>query len=142
ALGLSCGHSVGRCAPGYGLALLRRYAADSRSELCMCAGINRPMPDRGTCGVGAKTVVIFPVLRRSDGSGRKATTAIGTDVSQHRLNAGGAKRAFIATNACLQRIGGQRLVAVFAGWTEFKHRIFPVGRRTLASAPHSGAGAD
>jgi hypothetical protein len=84
------------------------------------------MLDLGTRWVFTKIVVAFPVLRWSDWPAHKATTAIGTDITQNSIDAGGAKRTFIATNACLKRIGRQRLVAVLASWAEFEHSVFPL----------------
>jgi hypothetical protein len=108
------------------LPFVRRYDSDCSSELCMSDWINRPMLDLGTRWVFAKIVVAFPVLRRSDWPGNKATATIGTDIPQNSIDAGDTKRTFIATNACLKRIGRQRLVAVFARWAEFEHSAFPL----------------
>jgi len=84
------------------------------------------MLDLGTRGVFAKIVVAFPVLQRSDWPANKATTTIGTDIPQNSIDTGDAKRTFIATNACLKRIGRQRLVAVLTSWAEFEHSVFPL----------------
>jgi len=66
-------------------------------------------------------VVAFPVVRRSNGSGHKAPTAIGTDVGQDVLDTGRAKRAFVGADARVECVGRQRLVAVLTGGSEFKH---------------------
>ena len=128
-------HRAGRRAPARVLPLVRRYGADDSRALCMHDKINRPRRDRGTRRVCAKRGATFLVLRQSGGPGHKAATAIGTDVPPHRLDAGGAKRPCRATPACLWRLGRQRLVAVLAGWTACKHRVFPLSRCTLASTP-------
>ena len=41
---------------------------------------------------------------------------------QHAVDAGSAKRTFIAANACLKRVRGQRRVAVLTAWSQFEHR--------------------
>jgi hypothetical protein len=64
--------------------------------------INWPIFDLGARWVPAKIVVTFPVLRRSDGSGNEATTAIWTDVAQDHVDTRGAKGAFIRTDACFK----------------------------------------
>src|SRR5262249_44697537 len=107
------------------LPFVRRYGSDGSSELCMSYWIHRPMLDLGTRWVFAKIVAAFPVFRRSDWPANKATTTIGTDLPQNSIDAGGAKRTFIATNAYLKRIGWQRLVTVLTSWAEFEHSVFP-----------------
>ena len=64
--------------------------------------INRPVFDLGTRRVLAKEVVAFPVLRRSDWSRNKATTAIWTDVAQNAIDTRGAERALVGADACFK----------------------------------------
>ena len=122
----ACVHGVESRSHACVLPFFRWYSSDYSRELCMSDWINRPMLDRGTRWVFAEIVVAFPVLRRSDWPENKATTTIGTDIPQNSIDAGGAKRTFIATNACLKRIGRQCLVAVLACWAEFEHSVFPL----------------
>ena len=89
----------------------------------MCFGVNRPVRHSGACGVFAKIVVAFPILRWSDGSRHKATTAIRTDVVQELVNTGGTERTLIGTDPCFKRSRWQRLVAILASWSELKHDI-------------------
>lgn len=103
------------------LAPVGRNDSDFRSETCMDVRINGSVPHLGARRVFAKIVIAFPVFRRPDGTGRKTTSAIRTDVAQNDIHTRRAERAFIAADACLTRFGRQRLVAVLAGWSEFKH---------------------
>jgi len=84
------------------LPILGRYGPDCSRELCMSRRINRPVFDFGACRVLAKKIVAFPVLRRSDGSGNEAATAVWTDVSQNIINTCGTERTFIGADACLK----------------------------------------
>ena len=79
--------------------------------------INRSVTDSRAGGIFAEIVVPFPVLRWSDRPGHEATTAIGADVVQHGIDAGGAERAFIGAYARFERIGQQTLVAIFTCWS-------------------------
>ena len=81
------------------LSLVRWYSSDRSGELCMGRGIDRPVLDLGACWILAKVVVAFPIPRRSDRSGNKATTAIRTDVAQNVIDTCGAKRALVGTDA-------------------------------------------
>jgi hypothetical protein len=85
--------------------------------------VDRPVLDFGARWILAKKVVTFPIPRRSDSSRNKATTAIRTDVAQNVIDARGAKRALVGTDARFNRVGWQLLVAVLAGRPEFKHRV-------------------
>jgi hypothetical protein len=81
------------------LSLFRRYRSDRSGELCMDRGIDRPVLDLGACRILAKVVVTFPIPRRSDRSGNKATAAIRTDVAQNFTDTRSAKRALVGTDA-------------------------------------------
>lgn len=83
--------------------------------------INRPVLELGARWVFAKKIIANPVLRRSDWSRNKASTAVWTDVTQDSIDAGGAKRALVATDTRFKGVRRQRLVAVLASWSEFKH---------------------
>lgn len=80
------------------------------------------MPDPGACRILAERVVAFPVLRWPDGPWSETATAVRTDVAQNLGYARRAKRALVAANARIERVGWQRLVAVLAGRSQLKHR--------------------
>ncbi len=61
--------------------------------------INRPMLHASARRVFAKVVVASPVLRRSDGSRHKATTAVRTDVAQDVINTCRAECTLIGTES-------------------------------------------
>ena len=79
------------------------------------------MLDLGTRRVLAKKVVAFPVPYRSDRSRHKAAPAVRADVFQDVIDTRGAKRTLISADARFERVGWQRLIAVFAGRTKFEH---------------------
>lgn len=82
--------------------------------------INRTMLDFLTRRILAKEVValrVRPICRRPDGPGNKAPAAIWTNVTQQAVDAGGAERTFIAANARLKRVRGQRPVTVLTAWS-------------------------
>ena len=87
----------------------------------MSRGVNRPVFDCCVCGILAKIVVVFPVLRRSDGSGHEATAAVWTDIAQYLIHAAGTEGTFIGADACVKRLGRQCCMTVLAGWPELKH---------------------
>ena len=84
------------------LAIFRRYGSQSGREQFMSRDNNRLVFDCSARRILAKKVVTLPVLRRSDGSGNKAATTVGTDVAQHIFNTGGTERTFIGADACLR----------------------------------------
>ena len=71
-------------------------------------------------------VVIVPIRRRSDRSRDEPAAAIGTDIFQNVLDAGGAEGALIRADARLKRIRRQRPVAMLARRSKFKHEILNV----------------
>src|SRR5262245_53107083 len=83
--------------------------------------INGPMLNLGTGGILPEEVVAFPVRRRPDWSGNEATPAVRAHVLQNSIDTGGAKGAFVGTDACFDRVRRQRPVAVLAGRPELKH---------------------
>ena len=85
----------------------------------MYSGIHRPVFHIRTRRVLAQIVVTLPVLRWPNRPRHKTTAAVRTNITQNTIHAHGAERTFIGTDARLQRIGWQWLVAVLAGWSEF-----------------------
>jgi hypothetical protein len=85
----------------------------------MGCGINRPVLDLGVCGIFAEEVTALPVPRRPDGSRDEPAAAIRANVIEDSINARRTERTFVSANACFHRVWWQRLVAVFAGRTEF-----------------------
>jgi hypothetical protein len=75
----------------------------------------------GGGGVVAQEIIIRPVMGRPDRPVLETSSATGADIVQHAIHAVSAKSAFVTADACLGRIRRQRLVAVFAGGSEFKH---------------------
>ena len=59
------------------------------------------MFDFGARLVLAKKVITFPALRRPDWPGNKTTTAVWADVAQNLVDARGAERTLIGTDARL-----------------------------------------
>src|SRR5262245_23533072 len=87
----------------------------------MRSRIDRPVPDLRACRILAEVVVALPVRLRPDRARREAAAAVGADVPDYVIDAIGAERAFVGADARLERVGRQRLVAVFAGGAEFEH---------------------
>jgi hypothetical protein len=81
------------------LALLRRDVSNRGRELCMCYGINRPMPDPCARRVFAQKIVAPPVRRRSDRPGHEPAAAIGADVIENVLHTRCTEGAFVGANA-------------------------------------------
>lgn len=54
-------------------------------------------------------------------SRNKPAAAIGTDISHNLFDTGRAEHAFIRANPSLYRLRRQRLIAMFASRSEFKH---------------------
>ncbi len=106
------------------LALVRRNRFELGYELTMRRRIHRPMLHRGARRIFSQEVVAMPIRRRPDGSWSKPATAVGTDIFQNLFDARHAEGAFIRTDPRLKRLRRQRLVAMFAGWSEFEHRRF------------------
>ena len=96
------------------LPFFRRNRLYCRREQRMGLHINRPVLDFRTSRIFTQEIVALPILRWPNGPGHKAATTIGADVTQKRIDAGYAKSTFIATNARVERLRRERLVAVFA----------------------------
>ena len=88
-----------------------------------CRG-NRLVPDFCAGGIVAEKVVAVPIPRRADGTGNKSAAAVRADISDDGFDTRRAERAFIRADARFKRIGRQRLVAMFAGGSEFEHGSF------------------
>ncbi len=83
--------------------------------------IDRPMFHLRTSRILAEEIIAVPIRRRPDWPRDKSAPAVGTDISQNPLDTGHAKRALIRADPRLKRLRRQRLVAMFAGRSEFKH---------------------
>jgi hypothetical protein len=96
-----------------------RYGIDFGRERRMNYRINRPVLYLGASWIFAKKIIAFPIHRRSNWSGNKTTTAVRADVSQNAIDTGRTKGAFIAANACVNCVGRQCNITVFACGSEF-----------------------
>src|SRR4029077_20229949 len=92
-------------------------------------------------GILAEMVVTFPVVRRPDRPGREAAAAVGADIAQHILDAGGAEGALVAADARLERGGRQRLVAMLAGRPQLEHHCIRAAASALALLRLASSGA-
>ena len=81
------------------------------------------MLDRRTRRILPQEVIAVPICRGPDRPGSEPAAAVGTDIVQYLFDARHAERTFIGTNPRLKRIGRQRLVAMLAGRSEFKHDV-------------------
>lgn len=88
--------------------------------------IDRPMLHLGACRIFAEEIIPLPIRRRSDRPRNKPAAAVGADIAQDRFDTDRTERAFIRANPRLQRVRRQRLVAMFAGWSKFKHCVLDV----------------
>jgi len=83
--------------------------------------IHRPMSGHCCRGIRAQEVVPLPILRWPNWPRREAAPAIRADVFEDRVDACFAKRTLEAANQCLERVGFQFFIAVFAAWPELEH---------------------
>ena len=86
----------------YLLPFFGQYVPDHRRKRRMNHRIERPVLDSGAGRIIFQKVAVLPVARRSHRSGDEAAAAVGADVVQYLLDAGGAEGAFIAADACLR----------------------------------------
>ena len=121
---------------------MRWYGLDCGCEPRMNFGVDRPMPNLGARGVLTKEVVAFPVLRRSDWSWNKSTAAVRAYIFQDVFDTRRAKCALVRADACFSRIGRQRLVAILASRSEFKHAAPVSSRRRLTKEDNRRHAAD
>ena len=91
----------------------------------MSRRIHGAVPDSHARGILAEVIVAFPVARRPDGSRGESTSAIGANVAQDRLDAGGAEGALVGADARFERFGRQGFVAMLARRTQLQHSISP-----------------
>ena len=87
---------------------------------------HRSMLHRGARRICPKEVVIVPIRRRSDRSRDEPAAAIWADISQNTFDTRNAEGALIGADARLKRVGRQRLIAVLAGRSKFKHGTLDV----------------
>src|ERR687888_2411544 len=71
--------------------------------------------------VVAKVVAAFPVALRADRPWREIAAAVGADVAE-QLGTRCTERAFEAADTRIERLRRQRLIAVFAGRSQFEHQ--------------------
>ena len=88
--------------------------------------IHRTVLHLGARWICPKEVVIVPIRRRSDRSRDEPAAAIWADISQNAFDTRNAEGALIGTDARLKRVGRQRLIAVLAGRSKFKHGTLDV----------------
>jgi hypothetical protein len=84
--------------------------------------VHGPKLCRRACGVFTQVVVAFPISGRANGSRAKAASTVGAHVAKDALNTGTAERALERANHCFGRARRQSNVAMFATWSQFKHR--------------------
>jgi hypothetical protein len=121
---------------------MRWHGLDCGCERGMNFRVNRPMPNLGARGVLTKEVVAFPVLRWSDWSWNKSTAAVRAYIFQDVCDTRRAKCALVRADACFKRIGRQRLVAILASRSEFKHAAPVFSRRRLTKKGNRRSAAD
>ena len=88
--------------PFYLLPFLRRDVPDRRRKRRVNYRIERPVLDSGARRIIFQKVAVLPVARRPYRPGHEAAAAVGADVVQYLLDAGGAEGAFVAADACLR----------------------------------------
>src|SRR5262245_50068627 len=121
------------------LPLLRWYGPDHRRKLGVQIRIDRAVPDPGARRILPEKVAPLPIRRRPYRPRHEPTSTIGAHVAQNLVDAGGAKGALIAADACLRRVGRQQLSAVLAARAKLKHgHLPPVGARDPRPHRHTG----
>ena len=108
------------------LSFLRWDRLDLGREPRMRRWIYRPVLHLAAGWIFPKEVITFPIRRRSNRSRNKPAATILTDISQNAFDARIAEGALIGADARVKRVGRQRLVAVLAGRSEFKHGVLDV----------------
>jgi len=78
-------------------------------------GVDGLVLDERACRDRAEIIVVSPIPSWTHGPGGEPAAAIRTDIADHLLRALRAEGAFETANACVGRIGWQRLVAMLAG---------------------------
>jgi hypothetical protein len=108
------------------LPFLRWNHLDLGREPHMSRRIHRSVLHVGARRIIPKEIVIVPICRRSDRSRNEPAAAIGTDIFQNAIDAVHAEGALIRADARLKRIRRQRLIAMLASRSEFKHGVLDV----------------
>jgi protocatechuate 3,4-dioxygenase beta subunit len=106
---------------GADLPPVRRDTLEHRRKLRVCRRIDGPVLDGGARRILPQEVVAFPIRRRPDRSRHEPAAAVRTDVTKDLVDARRTKRALVGTDPRVERVWWQRLVAVFAGWSELEH---------------------
>jgi hypothetical protein len=88
--------------------------------------IDRPMLHLRPSRIVPQKVVTLPIRRRANRPRNEPAAAIGADISQNLFDTGHAERALIRADHRLKRLRRQRLIAMLAGWSEFKHGALDV----------------
>lgn len=101
-------------------AFLRRQFFDRCGEDRMLGPIDGLMRNPTRRRSRSQIVVVLPIGLRPNRALAESTPAIGADIKQHLTDTTPAKRAFEGADHRFERIGRQRLVAVFARRPEFK----------------------
>ena len=86
--------------------------------------IYRSVLHLGARRICSKEVVTVPIRRRSDRSRGEPTAAIWADITQNMFDAHNAEGTLVGADTRLKRIGRQRLIAMLAGRSQFKHGVF------------------
>ena len=108
----------------------RRTDGWDRFDLGREAGMRRQI-HRSVCHLGARRicsqeVALVPIRRRPNRSKDEPAAAILADISQNAFDTSNAEGTLVGADARLKRIRRQRLVAVLAGRSKFKHEILDV----------------
>jgi hypothetical protein len=85
------------------------------------------------CREFPEIVLVFPVVHRPDRPGYEPAPAVWTNVNEEIVDTGCATYAFERADACLKRMGRQRLIAVLAIRSEFKHGVLDLGLSITAN---------
>jgi len=106
-----------------GLAEVWRDGFNRTGKGAVQVWVDRAMFDFCASGIYGEIIITLPVIARADGAGAKAAAAIWANVFEDFFNAGPAESAFEAADHGFDGIRWERFVAVFAGGSEFEHRI-------------------
>ena len=83
--------------------------------------IHRPVLHLGARRIFPQKVALVPIRRRSNRSRDKPAAAIWADISQNVFDTSNTESALVGADTRLKRIRRQRLVAMLAGRSMFKH---------------------
>jgi hypothetical protein len=112
--------------------------ADVANELREFVPIPRQMDPFGRRRLFNKAHIRPPFGNGANRPSDETAAAIRTYVEQHAFNAMRAERTFVCANERIGRLRRKILVAVFAIWSELKHRLFgrSASNADLAALPH------